>query len=148
MLDAGSFRRACLKAVARHLCARYFAGLGFRAILNETPLLIAFCRVAPSVRFKALAIFASGSFPAMLLRVRMSSFDQGFLVGDFLAADFVILFSSYCAMRVGRIATFGNYWGPDSPRFPDPTRQRFSGAKTVANAVSQFVQTIAKSCHP
>lgn len=65
---------------------RFFANarrLGAR--LSDRPITFAFCRVAPSVRFKDLAILATGSLRAMLLRVRRSSFDQGLLTGDLLA---------------------------------------------------------------
>src|SRR5260370_36664681 len=69
----------------RVLSQRFFAGarfLGF--ILSEMPSIVALWRVAPSVRFRDLAIFESGSLRAMPLRRRRSSFDHGRRIGAFL----------------------------------------------------------------
>jgi hypothetical protein len=48
-------------------------------------MFVAFCRVAPSVRLRVFAIFASGSLRAMLLSNRKSSFDHARRAGVFLA---------------------------------------------------------------
>jgi hypothetical protein len=48
----------------------------FGRVLSEILLIVARLRVAPTVRLRAAAILANGSFPAMVLRRRSSSFDQ------------------------------------------------------------------------
>src|SRR5208282_1222791 len=60
----------------------FFAdALFFGASLSDTPITVAFWRVAPSVRLSAFAILATGSLLAMDLKTRASSFDHGLRIG-------------------------------------------------------------------
>jgi hypothetical protein len=66
------------------LYRNFLAPLGFVFVkAREIPEIVALWRVAPCVRLSAVAIFASVSLRAMLLRTRMSSFDQARLKGAF-----------------------------------------------------------------
>jgi hypothetical protein len=79
-----------MRYLTRSCCAKTDQGAFFATfvrffgrVLKEMLFIVARLRVAPGVRFRAAAIFARGSFPAMVLRRRSSSVDHERFVTDF-----------------------------------------------------------------
>ena len=85
---AAAFFGAALRAGAEAgaLRATVFAAARPRVVLSETPSAVAFCRVAPSVRFSALAIAEAGSLRAIDFIIFTSSDDHGRREGGVLGA--------------------------------------------------------------
>jgi hypothetical protein len=79
---AAAFFGAALRAV--DFFAAGLAAARPRVVLSETPSAVAFCRVAPSVRFSDLAIAEAGSLRAIDLSIRTSSDAQGRREGEVL----------------------------------------------------------------
>jgi hypothetical protein len=82
---AAAFLGAAFRAVV-FLAGDLAAAPRPRVVLSETPSAVAFCRVAPSVRFNDLAIADAGSLRAMDFNILTSSDVQGRREGEVLGA--------------------------------------------------------------
>ena len=86
---------------------RFFADVFFLdGSASDTPVVVALCRVAASVRLRAFAILASGSLRAKLLRRRRSSFDHALRTDGFFFPTIALTtfapdcFANKCAIGV------------------------------------------------